>query len=112
LILGDSDYIKKKFGVGYRLCVSIKKTEEDDEELLIKTKAIIQNLVLSKVLGSSVDLEFSKNDLNFVLPFFSQNQFADLFFSLENFNGNFPLFVKIIQYDSFYLLKIKKFSLL
>ena len=104
MILGDSDYIKKKFGVGYRLGVSIKKSDEDNEELLTNTKANIQNLVLSKVLGSSVDLEFSKNDLNFVLPFFSQNQFADLFFFLENFKGDLPISVEIYSMCSFNLI--------
>ena len=88
LILGDSDYIKKKFGVGYHLGISLKSNELKNEESFHEIKEKIKNLVYSKVNGSSLDIEYSKNDLNFVLPFYSQNQFTDLFFTLENFKDS------------------------
>ena len=93
LILGDSDYIKKKFGVGYRLGISLKLNEDLNQESLTKFKNDIQTLVLNSVVGSANDMESTKNDLNFVLPFVSQNQFAGLFFSLEKLKENHPISV-------------------
>jgi len=93
LILGDSEYIKKKFGVGYRLGVSFKLTEELNHESLVKFKTDIQNMVFNIVKGSTMDMESTKNDLNFVLPFVSQDRFAELFYSLEKLKETLPISV-------------------
>lgn len=82
LILGDSDFIKKKFGVGYKLGISLNKNEISENDIKV-LKEEINRLIQEKISGSSIDEDSNKNDMNFILPFFSQNKFADLFFQLE-----------------------------
>lgn len=92
--MGDSDFIKKKFGVGYKLGISLNKNEISENDIK-GLKEEIERLVQENINGCTIDEDSNKNDMNFVLPFFSQNKFADLFFLLEKMPISVYIFIDL-----------------
>ncbi len=100
LALGSSDFIKKKFGVGYMLKFTPKG--DDDSELkieeFVKAKEFIKKIVEDIVPVAHKNTQQSSNECEtYVIPFTHQNKFSELFKELEKlqenlrFNVNFSL---------------------
>ena len=81
LTLGTSNYIKKKFGIGYKLAVYARK---NCEETFKQNKENIKDIVIDCVPNSVFNPQSIESNLNFILPFSSQEQLPNLFKNLED----------------------------
>ena len=81
LILGSSDFIKHKFGVGYHLLITI--TEDQRQPVM--------TLMNQKLPGVRLDEQSANNVLKYILPLQRQNEFTELFKTLEPLNLNISL---------------------
>ena len=83
LTLGTPTFIKKNFGDGYHLDISIRNNLK--EEFQSHKDEITKN-VLELIKDSKIDPQTTNELLTFLLPFASQNQFPNLFEELEKYN--------------------------
>jgi len=83
--LGSADFIKKRFGSGYKLIIQTKNhdnyTEEEILDKFFEIKSQILSIIPSAIQGS--ENEASYNSLEFNLPFDEQSKFSQVFQELE-----------------------------
>ncbi|KAH7700311.1 ABC transporter family protein, partial [Aphelenchoides avenae] len=75
---GSPEFLKKKFGTGYVLTVSLSATDNVDERV-----ARVLNAVKAKIDGSKMDGSPGPQ-FNVLLPFDQKKKFADLFDEMES----------------------------
>ena len=78
--MGSSNYIKKKFGIGYKLNLYAK---ENLEEIFIKNKEEIKGIVKKLIPSSTYNSQTVQSNLLFIIPFYSQTELPNLFEKLE-----------------------------
>ena len=81
LVLGTSNYLKKKYGVGYNLILTPKIDFID--EFLSQKESLI-NQVKSMINHTEVDTKTSAEMIKMVLPYTESSKFSELFKILEN----------------------------
>jgi len=92
LALGSSDFIKKKFGVGYILKFTPKGDDDTLEKLeeFLKAKDCIKKIVGEIVPGAQKNIQqCSKECETYTVPFSHQDKFSVLFKELENLQSTF-----------------------
>lgn len=109
LALGSSDFIKKKFGVGYILKFTPKGDDEsvDKMEEFNKAKDNIKKIVFDFVPVAQRNLQqCSKECETFIVPFSHQNKFSELFKELELLQAS--LNFNVIIFRNIFILKEEK----
>lgn len=82
LILGTSQFIKDKFGVGYNLTITCKDSSHLNQFLNQKQDLI--DYVKSLVPNAAHDIQSLKDTVKLLLPFESVDAFSDLLSNLES----------------------------
>ena len=82
--VGTSEFIKKKFGVGYHLIVTPNYDNNCTNEDFDNLKETIVHIVTQHVEGAKMEEQGGSSVLRFLLPFSDQRIFPQLFEDLEN----------------------------
>jgi len=83
--LGSSEFIKKKFGVGYHLVIT-PDYETSNLEKFIQSRDLIFDTI-SEILDIRREEQKSNESLKFLLPFTQQKNFSRIFEELEKIEG-------------------------
>jgi len=80
LILGTSNYLKKKYGVGYNLILTPKPNTI--QEFLVNKNRLI-DFVRNSILNSELDTKTAPEMVKITLPYGGSHKFPDIFHTLE-----------------------------
>lgn len=80
LAMGSSEFIKKSFGAGYYLTVTLKDGEESKFDQVSNK---IEKILETHIPGFKRDEQTSSQVMKYLLPFSTQKEFPDLFSELE-----------------------------
>eukprot|EP01015_Nassula_variabilis_P034895 TRINITY_DN866_c0_g1_i9.p1 TRINITY_DN866_c0_g1~~TRINITY_DN866_c0_g1_i9.p1 ORF type:complete len:789 (-),score=85.44 TRINITY_DN866_c0_g1_i9:63-2429(-) len=100
-ILGDSDYIKKKFGEGYTVSLTAQQPISPELRREIKDKV---HQLLPKV---AYDEKTSQETIKFVFPFDEQERFVKVFQTLEEY-GEFIINLEMNSLEDAFLNILKE----
>ena len=90
LAVGTNEFMKKNFGVGYHLKISLKDGLSDDnqvKEFPDKLARQIQDIVFEQIQKAELFPQTNKDEIVFMIPFNYQKHFSNLFDHLEQVEG-------------------------
>jgi len=81
--VGTSEFIKKKFGVGYHLIVTPNYEQNCTVEDFENLKETVAHIITQHIEGAKIDEQGGSSILRFSLPFSDQRVFSQIFEDLE-----------------------------